>query len=145
MAVNKVLLLGNLGNDPELKYTNTQTPVCNLSMATTERWNDKSSGQPQEKTEWHRVIVWGKQAENCNQYLKKGSKVFVEGKITTRSWDDEKTGQKRYSTEIIANNVQFVNSKIQENDALKDAHDKNETDDYNVSTDTNFASDDIPF
>jgi single-strand DNA-binding protein len=105
-SVNKVLLIGNLGQDPELRYTSTGTPVCTLNIATTEVRNE--GGNRQEKTEWHRVIVWSKQAENCAKYLSKGRTVFIEGRLQTRSWDDQQSGQKRYSTEIVAQNVQFI-------------------------------------
>lgn len=142
-SINKVILIGNLGNDPELKYTPSSTAVCNLNVATTERW--MKDGKKEERTEWTRVNVWGKQAENCNQYLKKGSKVYVEGKLQTRSWDDEKTGSKRYATEVVANTVQFLNTNKDTNDALKSTHDKAATGDYKIETDTNFASDSIPF
>src|SRR5947207_2508725 len=105
-SVNKVILIGNLGADPELKYTPSNRPVCNLSVATNEVFKDKS-GQRQEKTEWHRVTVWGDQAENCSKYLAKGRTVYVEGRLQTRSWDD-KEGKKRYSTEIVADRVVFL-------------------------------------
>jgi single-strand DNA-binding protein len=106
MSVNKAILVGNLGAKPELKYIPNGTAVCELRVATNERWNDKA-GNKQEHTEWHRVIVWGKMGENCAQYLDKGRMVFVEGRISTRSWDD-KEGVKRYTTEIVATNVQFL-------------------------------------
>lgn len=106
-SVNKVILIGNLGADPELKYTPTgNRPVCNLSVATNEVFKDKG-GQRQERTEWHRVTVWGEQAENCNKYLRKGRSVYIEGRLQTRSWDD-KEGKKRYSTEIVADRVVFL-------------------------------------
>ena len=106
-SVNKVILVGNLGKDPELKYTGSGIAVCNFSLATTEKWTTPQ-GQLQEKTEWHRVTVWKKQAENCGKYLKKGSAAYVEGRLTTRSWDDQQTGQKRFSTEITAESVKFL-------------------------------------
>lgn len=106
-SVNKVILMGNLGKEPELKYTSGGQAVCRFPIATSERWKDKSSGQMQEKTEWHNVVVWGKQGENCNQYLQKGRPVYLEGRIQTRSWDD-KDGNKRYTTEVIAQSVQFL-------------------------------------
>lgn len=106
-SVNKVILIGNLGRDPELRYTPSGAAVCTLNIATTESWSGGEGGNRQEKTEWHRVVVWNKQAENCAKYLAKGRTVFIEGKLTTRSWDD-KDGQKKYSTEIIANAVQFL-------------------------------------
>jgi single-strand DNA-binding protein len=105
-SVNKVILVGNLGADPELKYTPSNRPVCNLSVATNEVFKDKS-GQRQERTEWHRVTVWGDQAENCSKYLAKGRMVYLEGRLQTRSWDD-KDGKKRYSTEVVADRVVFL-------------------------------------
>ncbi|HET9326249.1 MAG TPA: single-stranded DNA-binding protein [Candidatus Eisenbacteria bacterium] len=105
-GVNKVILIGNLGANPELRYTAGQQAVANLRIATTERWTDKS-GQKQEATEWHRVVVWGKQAEIVGQYLTKGRQVYVEGSIRTRQWQDQQ-GQKRYTTEVVARNVQML-------------------------------------
>ncbi len=114
-SVNRVLLIGNLGSDPELRYTPNQTAVATLSVATKEVRNDKE-GQRQEFTEWHRVIVWGRQAENASKYLAKGRAVFVEGRLQTRSWED-KNGVKRYSTEIIAQNIQFLGGGARDRDA----------------------------
>jgi len=105
-SVNKVILVGNLGADPELKYTPSNRPVCNLSVATNEVFKDKG-GQRQERTEWHRVTVWGEQAENCSKYLAKGRSIYVEGRLQTRSWDD-KEGKKRYSTDVVADRVVFL-------------------------------------
>jgi single-strand DNA-binding protein len=109
MGVNKVILIGNLGANPELRYTAGQQAVANLRLATTERWTDKS-GQRQEATEWHRVVVWGKQAEIAGQYLTKGRQVFVEGSIRTRQWQDQQ-GQKRFTTEIVARNIQMLGNR----------------------------------
>ena len=150
MSVNKVILLGRLGQDPELKYTPSGAAVCNFSLATSESWSDKNSGQKQEKTEWHKVVVWGKLAELCNQYLAKGRQAFVEGKLQTRSWDDQ-SGQKKYTTEISATTVQFIGGQAsagagnyqQNNSSTPSANEP--TQDYSVATDSNFASDDIPF
>ena len=108
-GVNKVILVGNLGANPELRYTQGQQAVANLRIATTERWTDKS-GQKQEATEWHRVVVWGKQAEIVGQYLTKGRQVYVEGRIRTRQWQDQQ-GQKRFTTEIVAQNVQMLGGR----------------------------------
>lgn len=105
-SVNKVILIGNLGADPELKYTPSNRPVCNLSVATNESWKDRD-GQKKEHAEWHRVTVWGEQAEHCSKYLAKGRSVYLEGRLQTRSWDD-KDGQKRYATDIIADRVVFL-------------------------------------
>lgn len=107
-GVNKVILVGNLGADPEMRYTPGGAGVCELRLATNEQWTDKN-GQRQERTEWHRVVVWGKRAEVCSKYLSKGRQAYVEGRLRTRSWED-KEGQKRYTTEIIANDVQFLSS-----------------------------------
>jgi len=106
-SVNKVILVGNLGADPELKYTPSSRPLCNLRIATTDVFKDKS-GQRQERTEWHRVTVWGDQAENCNKYLSKGRSVYIEGRLQTRSYD--KDGQKHYATDVVADRVVFLGS-----------------------------------
>ena len=105
-SVNKVLILGNLGSDPELKVFEGGQPVAKFNVATNEVWVDKS-GNKQERTEWHRIVVWGKQAEHCHQYLKKGRTVFIEGRLQTRTWED-KQGVKRSTTEINASNVTFI-------------------------------------
>jgi single-strand DNA-binding protein len=102
-SVNKVILVGNLGRDAELRYTPGGAAVATLNMATTEVWNDKA-GQRQEKTEWHRVVLWGKTAESLNEYLTKGKQIYVEGRLQTRQWDD-KDGNKRYTTEIRGDRV----------------------------------------
>jgi single-strand DNA-binding protein len=105
-SVNKVILVGNLGRDSELRYTPGGAAVATLNLATTEVWNDKSN-QRQEKTEWHRVIVWGKQAESLQEYLTKGKQIYVEGRLQTRQWDD-KDGNKRYTTEIKADRITLL-------------------------------------
>lgn len=107
-GVNKVILIGNLGADPDMRHTPSGAGVCELRLATNESWTDKG-GQRQERTEWHRVVVWGKLAELCSKYLSKGRQVYVEGRLRTRSWDD-KDGNKRYTTEIVANEIQFLSS-----------------------------------
>lgn len=107
-SVNKVILLGRLGSDPEIKFTTSGQGVCNFSLATSERWKDKQ-GQPQERTEWHRVVAWGKLAELCAEYLAKGRQVYIEGSLQTREW--EKDGVKRYTTEIKARDVTFLGGK----------------------------------
>ncbi|MSP38396.1 MAG: single-stranded DNA-binding protein [Deltaproteobacteria bacterium] len=107
MSVNKVILVGRLGKDPEVRFTNTGSAVGNFSIATSEIWNDRE-GKRQERTEWHNIVVWGKQAEHCGQYLAKGREVYVEGSIRTRSYDDKNTGAKRYITEIVAQRIQFL-------------------------------------
>jgi single-strand DNA-binding protein len=105
-SVNKVILIGRLGQDPEVRYTNNSRPVCNLSIATSEQWKDKRTGEKQEKTEWTRVSVWGDMAENCGKYLAKGRECYVEGRLRTRSYD--KDGQKHYATEVVADRVVFL-------------------------------------
>ncbi len=107
-GVNKVILLGNLGRDPEVRFTPSGQAVANFTIATNESWTDKQ-GAKQERTEWHRIVVWGKLAELCGEYLKKGRQAFIEGRLQTREWTD-KENKKNYTTEIVANNVQFLGS-----------------------------------
>jgi single-strand DNA-binding protein len=102
-GVNKVILVGHLGADPTMRYTQNGTPVAQFNLATTERFNDRS-GERQERTEWHRIVAWAKLAEICNQYLKKGKQVYIEGRLQTRQWEDQ-SGNKRYTTEIVANQM----------------------------------------
>ena len=109
MSVNKAILVGNLGRDPELRHTNSGMAVCEFSLATSESWTGKD-GQRQEKTEWHRIIVWGRRGETVAKYLSKGRQVYVEGKIQTREWQD-RDGNKRYTTEIVATNVVFLSNQ----------------------------------
>lgn len=159
MSINKVMLIGRLGQDPDLKYTPAGTAVCNFSVATSDSWVDKN-GQKQEKTEWHRIVVWGKLAELCNQYLQKGRQAYIEGSLQTRSW--EKDGIKRYSTEVVAKNVQFLGSasssqrdskgsnQSQGSSQGQGGHDgqnqrQEPRQEYDIQTDTNYQHDDIPF
>ncbi len=106
MSLNKAMIIGRLGNDPEVRYAQSGTAMGNFNLATNESWMDKS-GQRQEKTEWHRIVVFGKQAENCAKYLKKGRQAYVEGRLQTREWED-RDGNKRTTTEIVAQTVQFL-------------------------------------
>ena len=108
-SVNKAILIGNLGRDPELRFTKDGRPVANFTLATNERWRDKQ-GNSQERTEWHRIVVWDKQAENCAQYLQKGRSAYIEGRIQTREWED-KEGNKRQTTEIVAQQVTFLGGR----------------------------------
>ena len=108
-SVNKVILVGNLGRDPELRYTQSGSAVANFTVATNERWRDKD-GNNQERTEWHRIVVWGRTAENCAQYLQKGRSVYIEGRLQTREWED-KDGNKRNTTEVNALAVQFLGGR----------------------------------
>src|SRR5258708_6407901 len=103
-SVNKVILVGNLGRDAELRYTPGGAPVATLNLATTEVWNDKTSGQKQEKTEWHRIVLWGKSAESLSEYLTKGKQIYVEGRLQTRKWQD-KDGHDKYTTEIRGDRI----------------------------------------
>lgn len=109
-GVNKVILIGNLGKDPEVRYSPNGSAVANITLATSESWKDKNSGEKQEKTEWHRVVFFGKLAEIAGEYLKKGSQVYVEGRLQTRKWQD-KDGKDRYTTEIVANELQMLGSR----------------------------------
>ncbi len=108
-GVNRAIILGRLGTDPEVKYTQSGMAVTRFNVATNESWLNKE-GQREERTEWHRIVVWGKQAENCGQYLAKGRQVYIEGRIQTSNWED-KEGIKRYTTEIIANTIQYIDSR----------------------------------
>ncbi|MDR5867833.1 single-stranded DNA-binding protein [Halomonas koreensis] len=109
-GVNKVILIGNLGQDPEVRFTPSGTAVANLNLATTDTWTDRQSGQRQERTEWHRVVMFNKLAEISQQYLRKGSRVYVEGRLQTRKWQDQ-NGQDKYTTEIVANDMQMLDSR----------------------------------
>jgi single-strand DNA-binding protein len=106
-GINKVILVGNLGRDPEMRYTQSQVPVCSFAMATSETYKDRNSGERITQTEWHNIVMWRGLAETANQYLRKGSQVYIEGKLQTRSWEDQ-SGQKRYTTEIVADVMQFL-------------------------------------
>ena len=108
-GLNKVMLIGNLGKDPEVRYTPGGQAVANFNIATNEAWTDKS-GQKQERTEWHRIVVWGKVAELCGEYLSKGRQVYIEGRLQTRQWQDQQ-GQKRYTTEVVAQRVQMLGGR----------------------------------
>ena len=108
-GVNKVILVGRLGNDPEVRYTQDGSAVASFSIATSDEWKDKETGDKKERTEWHRIVAWRKLGEICGEYLSKGRQVYVEGKLQTRSW--EKDGVTRYTTEIVASDVQFLGGR----------------------------------
>jgi single-strand DNA-binding protein len=110
-GVNKVILVGNLGRDPETRYMPSGSAVTNLRLATSEQWKDKTTGENQERTEWHSVAMFGRLAEIAAEYLRKGSKVYIEGKLRTRKWQDKTDGKDRYTTEIIADEMQMLDSK----------------------------------
>lgn len=109
-SLNKVMLIGNLGRDPELRYTTSGTAVATFTLATNDSWKD-ADGNMQERTEWHNIVAWKKLAEICGEWLKKGKKVYIEGRIQTRSYDDKNTGTKRYITEIVAEDMLMLDSK----------------------------------
>lgn len=109
-GVNKVIIVGNLGNDPEVRYSANGSAIANISVATSESWTDKNSGDKQEKTEWHRIVMFNRLGEIAGEYLRKGSKVYVEGKLQTRKWQDQ-SGQDRYTTEIVANTMQMLDGR----------------------------------
>jgi single-strand DNA-binding protein len=108
--VNKVILIGNLGRDPEVRSTPSGQPVASFTLATNRRWRDKN-GNRQEETEWHNIVVWGKQAEIAGQYLKKGKQIYLEGRLQTRSWEDRQSGEKKYKTEIVCDNFQMLGQR----------------------------------
>lgn len=110
-SVNKVILIGNLGRDPEVRFTPNGLAVANVTIATSEVWKDKASGENQERTEWHRVVFYNRLAEIAGEYLRKGSKIFIEGRLQTRKWQDKTTNQDRYTTEVIADTLEMLGSK----------------------------------
>ena len=138
-SVNKVLLIGNLGRDAEVRYTTGGTAVANFTMATTDRWNDPATGEKKERTEWHRIVVWGKQAEIAGEYLRKGRQVYVEGSLQTREWTD-RDGNKKYTTEIRAQRFQMLGKR-------DDAPASSERQEAPAVTepDAGYNEDDIPF
>jgi single-strand DNA-binding protein len=143
-SVNKVILIGRLGKDPEMRFTPNGKAVTNFTMATSEIWSDQN-GEKQERTEWHRVVTWGKLAENCAKLLAKGKQVYVEGRLQTRQWDD-RDGNKRYTTEIIANQMQILSPM---DSSGRGTHDTSGAGDPGFNPDESIPSspefDDIPF
>ncbi len=143
-GVNKVIIVGRLGADPEVKNIGSGQTVARLSIATSENWVDKE-GQKQERTEWHKVVVWGRLAEICGKHLSKGRQVYLEGRLQTRSWEDQQ-GQKRYSTEIVANTVQFLGATGGERDNSKSRGNDNEAGFQDFGPEPSFdTSEEIPF
>ena len=142
-GVNKVILVGNLGQKPEMRYTATQTAVANLSIATTESWKDKESGENRDKTEWHRVVFFGSLAEIAEKYLDKGSSVFVEGKIQTRKWQD-KDGNDRYTTEVLGNQLTMLGSRSS-SDSSNQTDNPSNTPFPDDDSGEGLSDDDIPF
>ena len=143
-GVNKVILVGNLGQKPDMKYTQSNTAVANLSLATSESWKDKDSGDLKTKTEWHRVVYFGKLAEIAEQYLDKGSKVYVEGKLQTRKWQDQ-SGNDRYTTEVLGQELTMLDSR---GDSSASSFENNNSgmSEEDVNQDNGeFSEEDIPF
>jgi single-strand DNA-binding protein len=117
-GINKAILIGRLGSDPETRYTPSGVAVSNFNIATSEEWKDKDTGEKKDRTEWHRIVAWNKLGELCGEYLSKGKQVYIEGRIQTRSWED-KDGVKRYTTEIIATDVQFLGGKNENSNSVQ--------------------------
>ncbi|MBA3031003.1 MAG: single-stranded DNA-binding protein [Desulfobacteraceae bacterium] len=137
-GVNKAIILGRLGKDPEVRYTQDGRAIANFSVATSEEWKDKSTGEKMERTEWHRIVAFNKLGEICGEYLSKGSQVYLEGKIQTREWTD-KDGNKRYTTEIVASSIQFIGSRSEgQGSSERGNHDQGQS--Y-----SDMPDDDIPF
>ena len=142
-GINKVILVGNLGQDPEVKYTAGGAAVTTLSLATSESWKDKDTGSDQEKTEWHRVVLWRRLAEIAGEYLKKGSKVYIEGQLQTRKWEQD--GQTRYTTEVIGRDMQFLDSRGSSSSDSSSYGDINQDISSQNLPDSGITDDDIPF
>ena len=143
-GINKVILVGNLGQDPEVIYTAGGAAVTTLSIATSDSWKDRDTGEDQERTEWHRVVLWRRLAEIAGEYLKKGSKVYVEGQLQTRKWEQE--GQTRYTTEIIARDIQFLDSKgTSSNTPSPENSDTSSNESIPEAGEAQMEDDDIPF
>ena len=142
-GVNKVILVGNLGQKPEMRYTATQSAVANISIATTESWKDKESGEMRDKTEWHRVVYFGKLAEIVEKYLDKGSSVYIEGKLQTRKWQD-KSGADRWTTEIVGSELTMLGSR-QNNSSNDMASNQSESPFPQDEGGQGLTDDDIPF
>ena len=142
-GINKVILVGNLGQDPEVKYTAGGAAVTTLSLATSESWKDKDTGSDQEKTEWHRVVLWRRLAEIAGEYLKKGSKVYIEGQLQTRKWEQD--GQTRYTTEVVGRDMQFLDSRGGSSSDNSSYEDKNQDTGSQNLPDSGITDDDIPF
>lgn len=153
-GVNKVILVGNLGKDPEIKYTASGAAIANLTLATSESWNDKQSGEKVEKTEWHRVVAFQRLAEIMGEYLRKGSQVYIEGKLQTRKWQDQ-NGQDRWTTEVVANDMQMLGARGGEGGGqpqgggggggFRKNPEQQQQAPAKPAFDNDFADDDIPF
>ena len=137
-GVNKVILIGRLGRDPEIRYTPSGAAVANFSIATSDEWTDRESGQKQERTEWHRIVAWRRLGEICGEYLHKGSQIYIEGRLQTRAWEDRE-GNKRYTTEVVAQNMQMLGP------AGKEGRAESLDERYPVEEPVDIPDDDIPF
>ena len=146
-GLNKVMLIGNLGADPEIKYSASGTPIANFNIATSDNRKNKD-GEWEDRTEWHKVVMFGRQAEVCKDYLKKGSKIFVEGRLQTRSWDDQ-SGQKKYLTEVVGNNMVMLDPRGQVSSTDESEHDTPDSHSEDIPEsppdDLPKADDDLPF
>ena len=146
-GINKVILIGNLGSEPEVRYTTAGKAVATISVATSETWRDKDTGNNQERTEWHRVVLFNRLAEIAGEYLNKGSKVYIEGSLRTRKWAD-KTGQERYTTEIVAANLQMLDSKGGMSSSAQNDYTSSASGSYDSNSEPTMADefdDEIPF
>ncbi|HET9183534.1 MAG TPA: single-stranded DNA-binding protein [Candidatus Angelobacter sp.] len=151
-SVNKVILLGNLGKDPEIKYTPSGTPVARFSLATNERYKDKS-GEWQERTEWHNIVAWQRLAEIVGEYVKKGSKLYIEGRLQTSSWEDKQSGEKKYKTEIVANDLVLLSgrgesdseSRVSRGAAANSSFDQRQPQHDDAAHGAEITDEDIPF
>lgn len=137
-GVNKIILVGRLGKDPEIRYTPSGAAVANFVVATSEEWKDRETGEKQERTEWHRVVAWRRLGEICGEYLHKGSQVYIEGRLQTRSWED-RDGNKRYTTEVVAQTMQMLDS------ARREGRGNRVDDRYPAEEPIDIPEDDIPF
>ena len=152
-GLNKVMLIGNLGADPEVRYTNSGSAVANISLATAETWKDKDSGEPREKTEWHRIVLFGRTAEVAEQYLKKGGQIYVEGRLQTRKWQD-RDGNDKYTTEVVASEMRMLGGRrdsldsdnaFTQNAQMPATKMQPDNEIKKTTPDSDFIDDDIPF
>ena len=144
-GINKVILLGNLGQDPEVRYTAGGVPIANVSIATSNSWKDKNSGELVEQTEWHRIVFFNRLAEIVEQYLKKGSKIYVEGQLRTNSWEDKNTGEKKFRTEVVAREMQMLSSRGEMNLQNQDNSGVDQTPQNIQEESVPWDDEDIPF
>ena len=144
-GINKVILLGNLGQDPEVRYTAGGVPIANVSIATSNSWKDKNSGELVEQTEWHRIVFFNRLAEIVEQYLKKGSKIYVEGQLRTNSWKDKNTGEKKFRTEVVAREMQMLSSRGEMNLQNQENSGVDQTSQNSQEESVPWDDEDIPF